>query len=295
MDFVLGNTDPPVTRDRGAGAWNSVPTTIEMRLKRSAIFDILPSAAIIVGDDAAKHMMHYLMKTGTDYTIDFEDMVDEVPLTRKYLGVEIDLAKAFVETLPPGVHSFTSSRIMPNLYATKAESYNWYFAIGGYSAWGKGIATVAGQVGGLRNYKMAFEYKFFDRYNWDGGKKVTLFGIEITDEFMARFHREGLAREFDCWGAVYRTVSWTSGTPARPGAATGRAGPLAAAGAKGGAGKLGAAGKTTYTVRPGDSLSKIAGVYYGNIHLWPKIYQANKAVVGSNPNLIRPGQNLVIP
>jgi nucleoid-associated protein YgaU len=45
----------------------------------------------------------------------------------------------------------------------------------------------------------------------------------------------------------------------------------------------------------GDYLSKIAQRFYGNGNLWPKIYAANKAVIGPDPNLIFPGQSLVIP
>ncbi|HEY3225743.1 MAG TPA: hypothetical protein VGK61_01950, partial [Planctomycetota bacterium] len=195
VDYIVGNTDPPVARDPGAGVWNSEPRTLEMILKKAAILDILPSAAIVVGDDAAKHMLHYMRNVGTDYTIDLEDMLDDVPAARANYNLELEEAKRFVETLAPGVHEIASTRITPHLYNTKAESYNWYFAIGGYSAWGKGLATVDPSG----SYQLNFEYKFFDRYNWDGGKKVTLFGIEITDEFMARFHREGLAMEFDCW------------------------------------------------------------------------------------------------
>jgi nucleoid-associated protein YgaU len=51
----------------------------------------------------------------------------------------------------------------------------------------------------------------------------------------------------------------------------------------------------TYTVVSGDYLSKIAEEFYGNGNLWPKIYDANRAVIGANPNLIFPGQVLVIP
>jgi len=29
--------------------------------------------------------------------------------------------------------------------------------------------------------------------------------------------------------------------------------------------------------------------------LWPVIYDANRATVGANPNLVRPGQTLTIP
>ena len=51
----------------------------------------------------------------------------------------------------------------------------------------------------------------------------------------------------------------------------------------------------TYTVRPGDSLSKIAKSLLGDAKKWRLLYEANKDVVGSNPDLIKPGQVLKIP
>jgi LysM repeat protein len=50
----------------------------------------------------------------------------------------------------------------------------------------------------------------------------------------------------------------------------------------------------TYTVRPGDSLSKIAARYPSPAITWQSIYAANRGVIGPNPGLIRPGQVLVI-
>jgi hypothetical protein len=54
-------------------------------------------------------------------------------------------------------------------------------------------------------------------------------------------------------------------------------------------------GAKKYVVKSGDYLSKIAQATYGNGNLWPKIYTANKAVIGPDPNLIFPGQTLVLP
>src|ERR1700722_16195570 len=52
-----------------------------------------------------------------------------------------------------------------------------------------------------------------------------------------------------------------------------------------------------YTVKAGDSLSKIARFFYGSGTelFWRRIYDANVATIGANPNLIRPGQQLTIP
>jgi nucleoid-associated protein YgaU len=50
----------------------------------------------------------------------------------------------------------------------------------------------------------------------------------------------------------------------------------------------------TYTVAAGDSLSKIAKQYYGNVNQYMKIYEANRNVL-SDPNVVKIGQVLVIP
>ncbi len=49
-----------------------------------------------------------------------------------------------------------------------------------------------------------------------------------------------------------------------------------------------------YVVKKGDSLSRIAKREYGNGNKWRIIYRANRAIIGRNPNKIRPGQRLVI-
>ncbi len=50
-----------------------------------------------------------------------------------------------------------------------------------------------------------------------------------------------------------------------------------------------------YTVVKGDCLWNIAKKFYGNGSKYSVIYNANRSVVGGNPNLIYPGQVLTIP
>ena len=51
----------------------------------------------------------------------------------------------------------------------------------------------------------------------------------------------------------------------------------------------------SYTVVSGDSLSKIAKTHYGDAAKWHQIYEANKALIGNNPDHIEVGQVLTLP
>ena len=55
-----------------------------------------------------------------------------------------------------------------------------------------------------------------------------------------------------------------------------------------------AAGTTTYTVKPGDTLSKIAKEHLGDANAYTAIFEANRDQL-KDPNLIKPGQVLKIP
>ncbi len=91
---------------------------------------------------------------------------------------------------------------------------------------------------------------------------------------------------------MLRALPWSS--TALPPMASPAAGGRAGSGGGGGGGAGGSGGKT-YTVVSGDSLSLITGRLWGDVLLWPILYDANRAVVGSNPNLIKPGQRLTVP
>jgi LysM repeat protein len=53
--------------------------------------------------------------------------------------------------------------------------------------------------------------------------------------------------------------------------------------------------RRAHIVVQGESLSKIARQCYGDMMLWPLIYDANRSTIGVNPNVIRIGQKLAIP
>jgi LysM repeat protein len=56
----------------------------------------------------------------------------------------------------------------------------------------------------------------------------------------------------------------------------------------------GQAGGQTYTVKSGDTLSKISQQFYGNAHEYMRIFYANRDKL-SDPDRIQAGQQLIIP
>ena len=49
-----------------------------------------------------------------------------------------------------------------------------------------------------------------------------------------------------------------------------------------------------HVVQKGDTLSKIAKEYYGDMMLYKQIFEANRDIL-DDPNMIKPGQRLRIP
>lgn len=53
----------------------------------------------------------------------------------------------------------------------------------------------------------------YDRYNWDGGKSVTILGQKIADDQLGAMHRAGMAKEYNMYGAVPLTITWSKDDP----------------------------------------------------------------------------------
>lgn len=51
----------------------------------------------------------------------------------------------------------------------------------------------------------------------------------------------------------------------------------------------------TYTIRPGDNLSRIAVRFYGDAEKWDLIYARNRQRIGARPDALKVGMELVIP
>jgi len=127
----------------------------------------LPIAHFYVGDDAAKHLCHYFPCSGSAYTIDLEGMVRDVADAAAQYEDEVRLAKQFVEQLRPGRHDIVAQSTTEG-YNEEEKNRNWYYALGGYHSWGRGVVHRQGLgrefdcVGCLRR-----------QFAWNGGSQMS--------------------------------------------------------------------------------------------------------------------------
>ena len=116
-------------------------------------------------------------------------------------------------------------------------------------------------------------------YSVDIAQKMGLNSIEERD---GKLHFKGtVATQEDAnkiWDAIKTIPTWSKDVvadiQAKPGASAGAA--------------------QTYTVKPGDTLSKIAEHSLGNANAYMRIFEANRDQL-SDPDKIKPGQVLKIP
>ena len=108
-----------------------------------------------------------------------------------------------------------------------------------------------------------------------------------AEERDGKLHFKGTVNTQDeankIWDAIKTIPTWSQEVVADI-KATGAGGPAA-----GGSGQV-----TTYTVKPGDTLSKIAKEHLGNANAYMDIFNANRDQL-SDPDKIKPGQVLKMP
>jgi RHS repeat-associated protein len=206
-DYRVGTGDPAIPSDPGAGPWGSKTPTLAMIIQKKNMMEALVGVWFVL-PDAALNLRHYFQNTGYDYTINLNKMVKETPSAKLNYERELNEAKRFAGTLGEGHHEITSGRYSPGRNDQR-ENLNWFLAVGDYKYWGRATVDVKCDGSGNNRVNMKFEYKMRDRYNWDSGKSVTIRGITITDHYMGEFHRQGLAMEYDLYGSMTESYSWT--------------------------------------------------------------------------------------
>lgn len=206
---------PPYPKpDEGAGEFGSDPgwTTIDDQLKEAVARDVANMAELLGHTDAARHMRHYLNASGTDLDVDPDRIMRDVQsfrdkVKRTVAGEIYGIAKK----APKGVEYEKPAEFVTkwlDAYLGQDETPNWFYALGGirYSVTGVVIVHKPAKKGDRPEVGAEYRVHVWDRYNWDGGKSVTIGPVTIDDETLADLHLAGVAREYTVIGKsdVYR-------------------------------------------------------------------------------------------
>ncbi|KAF9890465.1 hypothetical protein FE257_005870 [Aspergillus nanangensis] len=189
---------PPSSGD-GIGEWGSEDPGIGDYLDKTKFYGIARTAGTLGLDNAKNNMMHYLGNSGDDQPVTVENMLNDLPDFSKAAKafIQNEATKAYESLGSSDETAFVSK--WENYYAAKDESWDWFFAIGGFSYSVSGTMEKVGS-------KVALKYRVhvFDRYNWDDGKSVDIGPFHFEDRELGELHLKGIAQEY--------VVRGTSGT-----------------------------------------------------------------------------------
>jgi hypothetical protein len=191
----------------GAGEWNSEPARLDnVALARSAKTYLATSdARNRYGVEAAGTFLQYFENNGEDYPVDLSKLLADVPRVKALYDELLAQLKSEAVTQSEGKRLFTLKDAKVST-VDRAESENWYLAVAGFSYWISGDVDIdaEGQISGR------VTLGFWDRYDWDPGVVIpipTPFGqINVDQDRVGEFHRQGLAKEYDTIGSLDLTI-----------------------------------------------------------------------------------------
>ena len=120
-NYKIGYSDPSIYFNPGAGPYNSIPASIRMWSLKQGIMAEKGFVSILL-PDAKAHLEHYFSTTGTDYTIKFQKLIDNVPNEKAIYYNEISLAMHFAQNLSSGTYKITSGKASIG-YILKSEDW----------------------------------------------------------------------------------------------------------------------------------------------------------------------------
>lgn len=214
-------SDPPQPADGdGIGPYNSKGAGWKDRLNKVKFFTIAAAAGEIGLTNAERGMRHYLGNSGDDLNVAPGPMMNDLPEFRKAAQAlaQNEATKAYrAISAKSGSKAFSSK--WDTYYATKEKSWDWFYAIGGFSFSVTGVVTKKSGGGSLK-----YQVHIFDRYNWDAGKSVTIGPFTFEDRELGELHLKGLAREYVVRGSsqVNEVDSFKPGTVIPPPSTGGR-------------------------------------------------------------------------
>lgn len=197
---------PGDSKNEGSGDHGRRPPTAKDYAVHAAA-SAAADACALMWPDAAKNLQHYLGNTGDPQPIDVNGMMRDLPELRDSSQAAVDgMAEEAMEDAKKrgatGPLTYPFDTEWQSQYATKEQDPNWFYATGGYQSATDGTITVYPPTADNPNWSYQYKYRVHvaDRYNWDGSKSTSIFGMQITDKQLQELHASGLAKEYDLSG-----------------------------------------------------------------------------------------------
>lgn len=165
--------------------------------------------------NAARHMRHYLDNSGQDLNIDVNLLVLQISgLNAVFRGAISDAVNqvnnyisSSKDTSDESFYISTSWNLDEKYYIASEQSEDWYYASGGVYYRFTSSVNIRFDADKSPTIGMRTQIHIFDRYNWDGGKSVTIGEIKITDELLGELHSVGIAQEYSLLGSSDSVVT----------------------------------------------------------------------------------------
>ena len=160
--------------------------------------------------ESSKMLRHYLKNSGSDYTVDVDAMLSDMPGFKASADDQATSSLAQTRNmLPPGyegpvvfegTYGGDYGRFEPEL----ASNPDWYMAVHAYSFESSGVAIPSSDGAG---YEVSYQTSVYDYYNWDTTDKHWY--PEPSD--LNDLHRAGWGQNFDVVGTSgTRNTSWST-------------------------------------------------------------------------------------
>jgi len=205
---------PPPPVDAGAGvhgAEEAEPSDYNDKTK----WNVVSNLAEVYGyTDAGRHMRHYLNNTGDDIILRPERLMRDMPAFKDQVDNDLKFFQNQIQTSMQKEYNdnevtkqftaqFGKSK-WKGYYATKEQSGNWYYSMGGFSYTFTALAKTIPPSNNTKNPQINMKYQMHihDQYNWDKGKGVAIGNIvPVQDDSLGKLHRAGIAKEYKIKGS----------------------------------------------------------------------------------------------
>lgn len=214
-DYTLGRALPAPHPAPGAAAWCSAPPTSRLVLYRRALEAALDAEVLTLapGPQTMGQRRRPPDPAGLDLPVDFGALMARCTQLARQHADELAAARAFAQTLPPGMHDIRAARAAQAGFRQSQDAHQ-RPALGSGCCWGQGSVAIHADHNGLRHYTLDFRFHFQERYHAAGSQPAGIAGGAATEASTSPFHRPRPVPAQALHGLLRQRLRWIEGQTA---------------------------------------------------------------------------------